>query len=191
MSLTDTQIYDLAKRMDVPLVFCNFKDRLKKMKLKFNKSYIINMEDEFDKDGERNEGSHYTCFQANQYPNGKREYLYFDSFGAEPPKEVCDFLGGTPAHNEKDIQSLMSGACGWFCLAFLHYINVGQGRTGDLYTDANDFIDLFDDLNKETNHMKNEFILKHFFQAKDPALRKPISIGGDVINSDTITQPIK
>jgi len=190
MALSDTEIYDLAERMSVPLVFCNFKTRLKGKKVKFNKSYIVNMEDEFDENGERNPGSHYVCFQANQYKTGKREYIYFDSFGQPPPEEITKFLGGIPPHNDKDVQSLMSGACGWFCLAFLHYINVGQGRTGDLYTDANHFIDCFDDLNKENCHMKNEFILKHFFQAKDPSLRKPISIGGEVIDSNTITQSI-
>ena len=43
MSLTDTQIWDLAKRMDIPLVFCDFKDNLATEKLQYNKSYIINM----------------------------------------------------------------------------------------------------------------------------------------------------
>jgi hypothetical protein len=50
------------------------------------------MEDEFDEDGMRNEGSHYVCFQANKYPTGKKEYIYFDSFGMSPPQEVIDFF---------------------------------------------------------------------------------------------------
>jgi hypothetical protein len=191
MALSDKQIYDLAGRMSVPLVFCNFKDRLKKAKFKFGKSYIVNLENEFDEDGMRNEGSHYVCFQANKYPTGKTEYIYFDSFGQPPPQEVIDFLGGHPPHSDKDVQSLMSGACGWFCLAFLHYINVGHGRTGDLYTDANHFLEIFDDLNKEKSHLKNEFLLKHFFQSADPALRKPITLGNEVINTNTITEPVE
>ena len=75
MSLTDTEIFDLADRMEVPLVFCGFKDELKSKKLQYNKSYIINMEDEFDENGDRNTGSHYTCFQVNKYPSGKKEGL--------------------------------------------------------------------------------------------------------------------
>ena len=82
MSLSNIQIEDLAKKMKVPLVFCDFKSALEDTKLEYNKSYIINMEDEFDPEtGERNDGSHYTCFQVNKYPNGKKQGIYFDSFG--------------------------------------------------------------------------------------------------------------
>lgn len=178
MSLTDTQIWDLAKRMEVPLVFCGFKDELLGKKLKYNKGYIINMENEFDEDGQRNTGSHYTCFQVNKYSNGKTQGLYFDSFGMPPPQVVEDFVGGKLPYATKDIQSLMNSACGWYCLAFLHFINSSESRSGDLYTDAGQFTDLFDDLNKSTDHLKNEFILKHFFRAKDESKRKPVEIEG-------------
>jgi hypothetical protein len=76
MSLTDIQIKDLAKRMKVPLVFVGFKTELEDEKLQHNKSYIVNMEDEFDENGERNDGTHYTCFQVNKYPNGKIERIH-------------------------------------------------------------------------------------------------------------------
>ena len=163
MSLSDTQIWDLAKRMDVPLVFCGFKDELNEEKLQHNKSYVINMENEFDEDGQRNSGSHYTCFQVNKYSNGKKEGVFC---GMKMP--YCD----------KDIQSLMNSACGWYCLAFLHFINASEHRTKDLYTDSALFTELFEDLNKSTNHLKNEYILKHFFRSADPALRTPVEING-------------
>jgi len=175
--LTDTQIYDLAERMKVPLVFCDFKDRLAKKKLQYNKSYIINMENEFDEDGHKNEGSHYTAFQVNKYPNGKTEGIYFDSFGQPPPQIVEEFCGTKLPYQTKDIQSLMNSACGWYCLAFLHFINASNYRSKHLYTDCDDFTDLFDDLNKTNNHLKNEYVLKHFFRSEDPALRKPIEVG--------------
>jgi len=184
MSLTDTQIWDLAKRMEVPLVFCGFKTELETEKLQYNKSYIINMEDEFDEDGERNNGSHYTCFQVNKYPNGKKEGLYFDSFGMPPPKIVEDFCGMKMPYATKDIQSLMNSACGWYCLAFLHYINSSEHRSGDLYSDAGDFTDIFDDLSKSCDHLKNEFLLKHFFRSKDPAKRTPVEMKGMNVVSD-------
>ena len=177
MSLTDTQIKDLAKRMNVPLVFIGFKDELATEKLKYNKSYIINMENEFDEDGERNTGSHYTCFQVNKYANDKVEGLYFDSFGMPPPKIVEEFVGMKLPYATKDIQSLMNSACGWYCLAFLHYINSDKG-TGDLYTDAGDFTDIFDDLSKSCDHLKNEFLLKHFFRNADPEKRTPVEMKG-------------
>jgi len=176
MSLSDTEIFDLAKRMEIPLVFCGFKDELLEHKLKYNCGYIINMEDEFDEDGERNSGSHYTCFQVNKYPNGRTQGLYFDSFGMPPPKVVEEFVGGKLPYATKDIQSLMNSACGWYCLAFLHFINSSESRSGDLYTDAGQFTDLFDDLNISKDHLKNEFILKHFFRAKDENKRTPVEI---------------
>jgi hypothetical protein len=188
MSLTNTQVWELAEKMRVPLVFCDFKSKLKNKKLQYNKSYVVNMEDEFDEDGHRNSGSHYVCFQLNQYPNGKKESIYFDSFGAPQPDTITDFVGGIMPHNDKDVQSLMNEACGWYCLAFLHYINAYDGKTGDLYTDANHFIALFDDLNKSKDHLKNEFILKHFFRSADPKLRKPVSVGnGETLNTNTIS----
>ena len=130
MSLSDSELWDLAERMDIPLVFVGFKDELKGKKLKYNKSYIINMENEFDEDGQRNTGSHYTCFQVNKYPNGKKAGLYFDSFGMPPPQVVEDFVGEKLPYCEKDIQSLMNSDCGWYCLAFLHYINSSEHRKG-------------------------------------------------------------
>jgi hypothetical protein len=83
-------------------------------------------------------------------------------------------------YNKKDIQSLMNSACGYYCLAFLHYINAYKSRTKDLYSDAEHFTDLFDDLNTSKDHLKNEFILKHFFQSSDVQKRRPIEVGGGV-----------
>ena len=189
--LTDEDIIGIAKRMDIPLVFVDFKDQLKKQKLQYNKSYIINMEDAFSKDGKRNQGSHYTCFQVNRHPNGEREGFYFDSFGMPPPKAVKKFTGMDLPSNDKDIQSLMNSACGWYCLALLHYINASQYRTQHLWTDLKNFIDMFDDLETSHDHLKNEWILKHFFRSKDEDKRTPVEVGdtpntnpNNIINQD-------
>jgi hypothetical protein len=186
--LSDQEIWGLAERMRVPLVFCNFKDQLKKKPLQYNKSYVVNLENKYDDEGKRNEGSHYVCFQVNKYANGKVEPIYFDSFGQPQPDTITEFVGGIMPHNDKDVQSLMNSACGWYCLAFLHYINEYQGRTHDLYTDARHFISMFDDLNKSINHIKNEYILKQFFRSADPALRKTIHVsnGEGILNANSI-----
>ena len=187
MALTDIQIEDLAERMKVPLIFCGFKDELSGRKLRYNKSYIVNLENEFDEDGQRNSGSHYTCFQVNKYENGQIAGIYFDSFGQPPPKEVETFVGGHKlGYNTKDIQSLMNSACGWYCLALLHFINASEYRSGNIYQDCEAFTDMFDDLNESTNHLKNEFILKHFFRSADPSKRRDISVGGAVADPNTI-----
>ena len=173
--LSDADIIDLAQRMSIPLEAVVFKDQIPG-KLKYNKAYIINLEDAHSKDGKRNQGTHWTCFQCNRYKSGKIERIYFDSFGMPPPTSVTDFVGGHIPHNDVDIQSLMNEACGWYCLAFLHFINASEYRSGDLFTDANHFISMFNDLEKSHDFKKNEFILKHFFRSSDPSRRMAIEV---------------
>jgi len=174
--LTDIQIKDLAKRMAIPLERVCFKDQLTQKPLKYNRSYIINMENEYGEDGERNEGSHWVCFQVNKYKSGVKEGIYFDSFGQPPPEIIKTFTHSQLPHNTIDIQSLMDGTCGWYCLAFLHFINTSPCRCNHLYTDAEGFMSLFDDLNKSIDYKKNEFVLKHFFEPKEKSLRNPITV---------------
>jgi hypothetical protein len=108
-----------------------------------------------------------------------------DPFGMPPPQIVQDFCKIKKlSYNHKDIQSIVNSACGYYCLAFLHYINSFQHRTKDLYTDAEHFTDLFEDLAVSKDHLKNEFILKHFFQSSDPSKR--ISIEVDNVDPTTI-----
>jgi hypothetical protein len=77
----------------------------------------------------------------------------------------------------------MSNACGWYCCAYLHFINNFSERTKDLYSDTENFLGMFDDLNKSVDFKKNEFMLKHFFQPKDKSKRKAIEV---IANPDTI-----
>lgn len=181
--LTNSQIEDLAQRMKVPLEYVGFKSNLPK-KLKTNRSYIINLDDEQDKaTGILSGGTHWTCFQIMEYPNGKKEGIYFDSYGAGPPQivqqRVMDSFKLKLPHNTKDIQSLMNEACGWYCLAFLHFINVFPQRTKNLYWDTEAFLSLFEDLNESIDWKKNEYVLKMFFQPEDPSKRKPIEVIAD------------
>ena len=179
MSLTDSQIKDLAKKMDIPLGGVFFKDELPS--LEFNKFYMVNLEDSEDENGNQNTGTHWTCFQITQYPKGKIEKIYFDPYGAPPPEDVKKAVAeasgskGLP-YTEKDIQSLMNNACGWYCLAFGHFINASKFRSNNLLNDASSFLEMFEDLNKSVDFKKNEYILKHFFRSEDPSLRKDIEV---------------
>jgi hypothetical protein len=180
MSLSDSQIRELSKRMSIPLGDVCFKDELD-CPLEFNKSYIINIEDSHDENGNENEGTHWTFLQCNKYPNGKIESIYFDSYGAPAPKHVIECVEKTTgkkglAHTTPDIQSLLNNACGYYCLAMGHFINSSQYRSGDLYEDVNKFISMFDDLNKSVDFKRNEYILKHFFRSSDENKRVPIDI---------------
>jgi hypothetical protein len=191
MSLTDSQIRELCNRMNIPLATtCGiiFKDEIPN-ELEYNKSYFINLDDEYKEDGTLNNGSHWTCFQIAKYPNGNIEPMYFDAYGMPVPEIVKDrimkFCKKKVPFNTKDIQSLMANCCGWYCTAYLHYINNFSHRTGDIYLDTEMFLDYFEDLNQSTNFLKNEYMLKQFFQPKDPALRKEITTIADV---DSITE---
>jgi hypothetical protein len=48
----------------------------------------------------------------------------------------------------------------------------------DLHTDAMNFTEHFEDLTESNHHLKNEWVLKHFFRSKDPTKRKPIEVEG-------------
>jgi hypothetical protein len=129
---------------------------------------------------------------VNKYQNGKIEPIYFDPYGMPPPEMVKKVVERTCGQKlpfcEKDIQSLLNNACGWYCCAFLHWINSGFGKTGDIYEDTGSFLEMFDDLNKSVDFKKNEYILKHFFQPKDPKLRKEIEIDlnpSEIVSGDT------
>jgi len=181
--LNNTQLWDLAGRMNIPVTFVGFKDQLKDEILQYNKSYIINLDDEFDENGKRNEGSHWTCFQLNKDgDDSKVEGIYMDSYGTIYPEAVKQFIGRDIPYTKKDIQSLMGNACGFFCLAFLHYINAYGDRSNNIYNDTEDFLELFEDLNTSVDWKQNEYVLKMFFQSSDPAKRKPIEVFDNVNN---------
>lgn len=193
--LSDDQIEELCVKMNIPLAPNGiiFKSEIKAKKLQYNKSYFINLDDEYDEEGKLNSGSHWTCFQIAKYPSGHVEPIFFDSFGIGPPEkiknEIMKFCNKKVPFNTKDVQSLMANACGWYCCAFLHYINNFPRRTGDIYDDTELFLDYFEDLNKTTDFLKNEFILKQFFQPKEKSLRKPTTTMADV-NPEEITQDL-
>lgn len=180
--LTDSQIIELCDKMGIPLEAVLFKDEMPK-KIKYNKSYIINIEDSVDEEGKENDGTHWTCLQVNKYHNGKIEPFYFDSYGMPPPesikKAVLNTCGQKLPFNTKDVQSLLNNACGFYCLALLHYINEAPTRSRDMYQDIEDFLGMFDNLNESVDFKKNEYILKHFFIPKDPLLRKTIEVDID------------
>lgn len=174
--LTNGQIEDMAPKMGIPLEFCGFKDLLPK-KLKPNKYYMINLEDADDEEGP-NEGSHWTGFQVKKANNGHVGAVYFDSYGKGPPQIVTKLIkenfGVKPWHPTKDIQSIVNNACGFWQLAFAHFINDKRFMTNNLKTDTEIFLLPFDDLNDSLDYQKNEWILKHFFLSKDNPKKVPL-----------------
>lgn len=166
--LTDIQIEDLAKRMSIPLEGCFFKDELPK-KINFNKVYIINLQDSITDDGSENQGTHWTLLYIRKTPKEQLQPIYFDPYGCPPPENVKLIVEQNTKlrcpYTEKDIQSLMNNACGFYCLALAHFICSSKYRTNDLYTDVEEFLNIFDDLNTSVDWKKNEYLLKLFFQS--------------------------
>ena len=124
---------------------CFFKDTL--TKIEPNSSYILNLNSEYDEEGDRNKGSHWTAL----YIDDNKQSIYFDSYGLGPPKEIKNLLKSNQykiGNTKKNIQSLMSNLCGVFCLAFIYFLNVSKFRTNNIIYDASIYIDLFEDLDK-------------------------------------------
>ena len=168
--LNNFQIIELSEKMNIPLENVFFKDEIDVNDLKIGKSYVINLEDQFDEDGKTmNGGSHWTCFQIGKH-NNEICVMYFDSYGVSPPENLKKIIkakyGKKINYLTKNVQSLMSDCCGWFCLAFLHFINAFYNRTDDIFSDSAIFLDLFEDLDLSVDWKKNETILKMFFVEK-------------------------
>jgi len=168
--LTDYQIKSMAKKMGIPLAGVVFKTELPKMNLEYNKTYIINLEDETDENGEPNEGTHYVFLQMNKSPHGNFAPLYFDSYGKIYPTvvetTVRHYCNMKCPYTTKDIQSIVSGMCGWYCLGLSFYLNCFPHRTHNIYDDVGCFLSFFNDLNVSNDHKQNEWVLSQFFQPR-------------------------
>ena len=159
--LSNFDIDELVKKMAIPnFKGCFYEDTLKKIEPSC--SYIINLNSEFNEKNERNAGSHWVALITDDMKRG----LYFDSYGEKEPNEIRNLLKSNQykiAHTSKNIQSLMSNLCGFFCLAFIYFLSVSKYRTKNIINDASIFLDLFEDLDLISDIYKNEFILSLFF----------------------------
>ena len=169
--LSNNDLQNIGEKMNIPLSdSIGFKNELPK-RIKPGVFYITNLEDDEDERG-NNGGSHWVSFQVREPNNGNTNAAYFDSYGKPPPliikKAIKESFGDIPVWvNKKDVQSLVADTCGYWCLAFGHYVNDDRFRTKSLKRDAEEFVSFFDDLNESNNFMKNEWILKHFFMDKN------------------------
>ena len=198
--LNNFQMLELAPKMGIPLKGVYFKDELKADDLEVGKSYVINLSDEKDEDGDQNIGTHWVALHIGKL-DGKICPMYFDPYGIGAPEDIKKIVqkrfNKEIAHTTKNVQSIVSDACGWFCMAYLHFINKFYNRTGNILMDTALFLDLFEDLDKSTDWKKNEFILKLFFQEPGKGAQgmdkifKDISPNDITKNDDKITVPIE
>jgi len=141
--LTNLDILEIMHHLKLPFNGVFSKDMLPK-NLK-NGNYVLNMEN--DKEGH---GTHWCAFIYN---NGN--ITYFDSFGLYPPIEVMQQAKGEIIYNSKQIQSMDSTACGWFCVGFIK----NSCKTPSMNEEAKlkRYIDMF-----SNNPTKNDLILKRY-----------------------------
>jgi hypothetical protein len=143
---------------------CFYKDKL--LKIQPNSSYIINLNNELDEKGNRNSGSHWVALLTDDM----KQCIYFDSYGEKEPNEIRNLLKCNQykiGHTNKNIQSLMSNLCGFFCLSFIYFLSISKFRTKNIINDGSIYLDLFEDLDLINDVYKNEFVLSSFFTDKE------------------------
>jgi hypothetical protein len=147
--LTNFDLEKIAKNYDVKLIGIYSKNDLDKLPIE-NGNYIINLDD--------NIGSHWTALNIN-----KNKGIYFDSFGCVPPQNVIDFVKQRKnirfGFNNFIIQDLESEKCGFYCIAFLLFLN--RSKNKDIYKATNDFIELFKDNTLENDEILKKYLLKN------------------------------
>ena len=146
-------------------VGCFFDDELNE--LKPNSSYIINLQSEYDKNGNRNNGTHWCAIVTDDRNNA----IYFDSFGTSPPISIIKLLKKYKykyGYTNKVIHNLRSDLCGYFAVAFIYLATKNKPAT-NLITNTNKFMNVFEDLNK-VQSVKNEYILALFFKKRNKTI---------------------
>lgn len=144
-SLTNFKLEDLAKEYNLPLNDIIMKDRGDE-EINKNGFYIINLD---DSDGG---GTHWTCLYFS-----KGLSIYFDSFGFVPPIEIENNIKPY-IYNHKDIQDYNSKACGWYCLAFIKFLNDKNNKE----IAFKEFLNLF-----KNNVKENDDILKKYLMINE------------------------
>lgn len=114
MSLTNLELEEIAKSLNLPLVSCCSKDQLPKRRIVG--SYYINLQNH-----DEGNGTHWVF--ARIFPCGKA--IYFDSFGVYMPTEVKDFLKPFEpiAYSNRQIQDLKSSNCGRYCVLIDYFFS--------------------------------------------------------------------
>ena len=121
------------------------------------------MNSEYNEKDERNKGSHWVALITDDL----KKAIYFDSYGEREPTQIKNLFNQYKlGHMSKNIQSLMSNLCGFFCLAFIYFLTVSKQRTKNIIQDTAIFLNLFEDLDLVNDVYKNEFILSLFFTDK-------------------------
>lgn len=138
-TLTNHTINDILYKLIDKYDGCYMTDQGKF--IKNDKYYIYNLNNSYQK------GSHWVGI----YKNNKKS-CYFDSFGFVCDREIEKYIKPYK-YNKYQIQDINSTSCGYYCIAFIIFMNYNNN-------DFDNFIKMF---NKE-NYKLNEFILYNYLK---------------------------
>lgn len=152
--LSNFDLIELGELMNLKLNVVP-KDTLVKSNIKYD-GYIINLD---NSNGQG--GTHWVALYIDN-----KNACYFDSFGEEPPLQVIRFCSGMNLiFSDFIIQNINQIACGYYCLAFLHYMNFVSNNKNIRYK-LNNFIKIFDLENSNLNDNILQQYFKNFVRLK-------------------------
>lgn len=143
--LSNFDLYDLADEYSLTLDDICHKNNITNNKKKTNMNIIINLQD-----SNKGNGTHWVCLVKKD-----NNYVYFDSFGAQPPKVIQQYCKRNLGYNNYIVQNLNTETCGYYCIAFIHYI---RSHKGGIYELANEFINLFEDNTTRNNNILRDYL---------------------------------
>ena len=172
-ALSDVQLTELAKKLKFTLNGIYFADEITCQDLRHG-NYIINTSPQFDASGNQNLGTHWVCMVVTKR-EGKVWIQYFDPFGIGPPENLKKIVDKRYKrrinYTTKNVQSMISSICGWFCVTYLHFLYQFPSRTKDILYDTAIYLEFFNDLNVVSDYKKNEFMIKLMMQEKGKAFK--------------------
>jgi hypothetical protein len=151
-TLTNSDLYSICIKLKLRLVGVFMKDELEDNLKEGN--YIINLENS------NQSGSHWCTFIKD-----KDNIFYYDSFGVVPPQNIYDISVKNNLnlfYIDKHDQNLNATSCGWWCIAFLYYMNTTKGV---MLNNMKKFDKNFNNKNRKENEIDlRKYIDKIYFQ---------------------------
>jgi hypothetical protein len=160
-TLSGTDLVKISNKLRIQLAPILFKSQLRLLTPKTNLGYIINMDNEYDIDGNENQGTHYVSLFVSSN-NGVDKIMFFDPYGLPPPSDIILFANKFKKNNTTNkeipfidikIQHNKSDYCGWWCIYFIWFVI--HNKSNYFYKDCDRFIQMFIDLNHSNNYQHN------------------------------------
>ena len=145
--LTNFQIQNICNQVGIKLNGIYMKDELSSNIS--NGNYIVNLQNHNE------EGSHWVCFLKS-----KNNIYWFDSFGCPPMQNEVNIFKQNHYnvyYSSVQIQSMTSILCGFFCIAYLYFVNLKGSSTTHKIAE-------FQNLFNYKNRANNDNILKNLYK---------------------------